>query len=123
VATNSPSPGDKPASGEPAFHESVPKLVGELWELVLAYLKQETLQPLRGLVRFVALGIPGAVLAAVGLVVLLLAALRLLQVHTGGTFHGNMTALPYVITAATGVVVAAVAGMAIVSGRSRRARG
>ena len=103
--------------------ESVPKLVNELWELVLAYLRQETLQPLRGLGRFVALGIPGAILASVGLAVLLLGALRLLQVHTGGTFQGNMSALPYVITAATAVAVAGAAGAAIVSGRSRRTRG
>ena len=103
--------------------DSVPKLVSELWDLVLAYFRQETLQPLRGLVRFVALGVPGAILASVGLAVLLLGALRLLEVHTGGTFQGNMSALPYVITAATGVAIAGGAAVAIVSGRSRRARG
>jgi len=111
------------ADGSGPANESVPKLVSELWDLVLAYLRQETLQPMRGLARFVVLGVPGALLASIGLAVLLLGALRLLQVHTGSTFGGNMSALPYVITAATGVVVAAAAGAAIVSGRSRRPRG
>jgi hypothetical protein len=55
--------------------------------------------------------------------VLLLAALRVLQTETGSTFAGNLTPLPYVIIAATAIAVAALAGVAIVSGRSRRARG
>ena len=108
------------AKSQPTGDESLPKLAGELWDLVVAYIKQETLQPLRGLVRFVALGVPGAILAAVGLVVLLLAALRVLQVDTGSTFQGNMSALPYVITAGTGVAVAGAAVGAIAAGRSRR---
>lgn len=103
--------------------QGVPKLVGELWELVVAYLKQETLEPLKGLGKFLGWGIPGAVLSALGLAVLLLAALRVLQTRTGSTFAGNLTELPYVITAATGIAVAALAGVAIVSGRSRKARG
>ena len=103
--------------------QGVPQLVGELWELVVAYLKQETVEPLKGIGKFLGWGIPGAVLSALGLAVLLLAALRVLQTKTGSTFSGNLTELPYVITAATGIAVAALAGVAIVSGRSRKARG
>ena len=103
-------------------NESVPRLVSELWELVVAYLKQETVQPLRGLGGFVAFGFPGAILSAAGLAVLLLAALRVLQTETGTTFSGDRTALPYVITAAAGVAVVGLAGLAIVSGRSRKGR-
>lgn len=103
--------------------QGVPKLVGELWELVVAYLKQETIEPLKGIGKFVGWGIPGAVLSALGLAVLLLAALRVLQTQTGSTFSGDLTELPYVITAATGMALAALAGVAIVSGRSRKARG
>ncbi|HET6811445.1 MAG TPA: hypothetical protein VFH50_10590 [Acidimicrobiales bacterium] len=102
--------------------QGVPQLVGELWELVVAYLKQETIEPLKGIGKFLALGIPGAVLSALGLAVLLLAVLRVLQTRTGSTFTGNLTALPYVITAATAIAVAALAGVAIVSGSSRKAR-
>jgi hypothetical protein len=96
-------------------------MVGELWELVVAYLKQETIEPLKGIGKFLGFGVPGAVLAALGLAVLLLAALRVLQTKTGSTFAGNLTPLPYVIIAATAIAVAALAGVAIVSGRSRRA--
>lgn len=103
--------------------QGVPQLISELRDLVVSYFKQETIEPLKGLGKFLGFGIPGAVLAALGLAVLLVAALRVLQTDTGSTFHGNLTALPYVITAATGIVVAALAGVAIVAGRSRRARG
>lgn len=122
MAQDAPGTDSRTASAAESA-DSVPKLVSELWELVLAYFKQETLQPLRRLVRFVLIGVPGAVLTATGTAVLLLAALRLLQVRTGGTFRGHMSPLPYVITAATGVAVAGAAVAAILAGRSRRARG
>lgn len=116
----SPAPDPKRDGGR---GQGVPELVSELKDLVVTYFKQETIEPLKGLGRFVGFGIPGAVLAAVGLAVLLLAALRVLQTETGSTFQGNLTPLPYVITAATGIAVAALAGVAIVSGRARKARG
>lgn len=111
------------AGGPGGRSPKVPQLVSELKDLVLTYLKQETIQPLKGVGRFVGFGVPGAILAAVGVAVLLLAALRVLQTETGSTFSGNLTPLPYVITAATGMAVAALAGVAIVAGRARKARG
>jgi hypothetical protein len=72
----------------------------EFIDLVIAYAKQETLGPLRGLGRFVAFGVAGSIALSVGLLLLLLALLRALQTETGSTFQGNLSWLPYLITAA-----------------------
>jgi hypothetical protein len=72
----------------------------EFVDLVVAYAKQETLGPLRGLGRFVAFGVSGSIALSVGLLLLLLALLRALQTETGSTFRGNLSWLPYLITAA-----------------------
>ena len=94
----------------------VPQLAQELREMVVAYFKQETLEPLKSLGRFLAYGVGGGLLTAAGVVVLLVGVLRLLQAETGSTFHGNLTALPYVITLFTGLLIAGLAARAIVSG-------
>jgi len=100
--------------------ESLPKLVSELWDLVVAYAKQETLQPLKGIGKYVAFGMAGSMVLAVGVALLLLASLRVLQTETGTLFTGTWTWIPYFITAAAGIAVAFAAVLAIVSGRSRR---
>lgn len=98
----------------------LPQLVGELKGMVLGYLRQETLDPLKGLARFAGFGVAGAVLSAGGFALLLLAVLRVLQNDTGSTFHGNLSPLPYLATGATGVLVAGLAVSAIRSGASGR---
>ena len=77
----------------------LPGHVQDLTKLVIAYVKQETVEPIKGLKRFVGLGLAGSVLASVGLVLLFLGVLRLLQdeVHA---FKGHLKPLPYVITVA-----------------------
>ncbi|MGH9016561.1 MAG: hypothetical protein ACRDY1_02320 [Acidimicrobiales bacterium] len=77
----------------------------EFVDLVVAYAKQETLGPLKGLGRFVAFGVLGSMLLAVGLLVLMLGLLRALQTETGSTFGGNLSWLPYIITAGAALVI------------------
>jgi hypothetical protein len=72
--------------------------VGDVVELVKAYVKQETLGPLKGAGRWLALGLAGAVCIGIGLVELSVALLRVLQEETGDTFDGNWSWVPYVIT-------------------------
>jgi hypothetical protein len=81
----------------------------EFVDLVIAYAKQETLGPLRSLGRFLGAGVLGSVALAVGVPLLLLALLRALQTETGSTFQGNLSWLPYLITAAAAIGVAALA--------------
>ena len=78
--------------------KSVPALAAELWDLVRAYIKQETVEPIKGLGRKVAFGIGGSVLLSVGLVMLALGGLRALQTETGSTFEDKWSWAPYLIT-------------------------
>lgn len=87
--------------------------------LLIAYIKQETLDPLKGLGRFVAFGVVGSMAIAVGTVLLLVAALRILQTETGA-FHGNLSWLPYVIVAALGVAIMGLATWRIFAGPAAR---
>lgn len=98
--------------------KSLPTLASELWDLVRAYAKQETVQPLKGIVRFVGFGIAGSLLLGTGLVLLALGGLRALQTETGTTFDGNWSWVPYLIVL---VGCAAVVGLAVSRTGKRKA--
>jgi hypothetical protein len=69
----------------------------DVWQLVVDYAKQETIEPLKGLQRWIGAGAGGSLLIATGLSLVLLAALRALQTETGSTFTGNWSWAPYLI--------------------------
>jgi hypothetical protein len=89
-------------SGGDAHDGGLGTQVNELLGLVIAYAKQETLLPLKNLGRFVAFGVAGILLLAVGGVVLTVTAVRVVQTETGNHLHGELTWVPYM----GGVVVA-----------------
>ncbi len=93
---------------------------GDFVRLVVDYAKQETLGPVKGLARFVAFGVFGSIALSVGVVVLLVALLRLLQTETGTTFGDKLSWLPYVITAGAALLVAGLAGWRITKGAAKR---
>ncbi|MGH9281021.1 MAG: hypothetical protein ACRD12_23405 [Acidimicrobiales bacterium] len=66
--------------------------------MVVAYVKQETIEPIKGLGRYVGLGLAGSGLLGLGLITVFLGLLRLLQTETGSAFDGNWSWVPYVIT-------------------------
>jgi hypothetical protein len=86
----------------------LPQLVRELWELIVAYFKQETVVPLRQLGRWILFGILGAVLLGVGVLLLAMAGLRALQEETGSAFTGNLSWIPYMIMVAALLVGGAI---------------
>lgn len=92
---------------------------GDVVQLVLDYAKQETLEPLKVLLRFVIFGTLGSFAIALGTVLLLVAVLRILQTETGA-FHGNLSWLPYLIVLAIAVVIMIAAGLRIVAGPAAR---
>ena len=98
--------------------DGLPGMATDLWQLVLGYVKQETLDPIKGLGRFVAFGLAGSLVLGTGLVLLFLGALRLLQEETGSAFTGNLSWIPYLITVLACVVVAGLAVKA--RGRGQR---
>lgn len=80
-----------------ANNKSVPDTLQDLKDLLVAYAKQETVDPLRNLGRFLGYGLGGVVLFALGTVFLGLSALRALQSQTGDVFDGFWSWVPYLI--------------------------
>ena len=91
----------------------------EAFSLLVAYAKQETLEPFKSLMRFVLFGTLGSVAITIGTVLFLVAVLRILQGETGA-FHGNLSWLPYVIVAALGCAAIAAASLRIAAGPAAR---
>ena len=83
--------------------------IGETIDLLKAYVRQETIGPLKGAGRWLGLGIAGAMALGLGLVFLMLALLRLLQTEAAETFDGNWSWAPYAITLVACALVGAVA--------------
>lgn len=100
-----PGPAARPAS-DPSDLASNAQDVARL---VVAYVKQETIAPIRGLGRFVAFGLAGSALVGLGMLIVLLGVLRLLQEQTGSVFRGNWSFAPYLLTVAAAAVVAGAA--------------
>jgi uncharacterized membrane protein YidH (DUF202 family) len=89
--------------------KSLPTQIGELWRLVLAYFRQETVEPVRNLGRFVGLGVAGSLLLGIGVGLLVLATLRFFQTETGSTFTGHLSWIPYFIMMIVALVLAGAA--------------
>jgi hypothetical protein len=71
----------------------------ELKDLVVAYLRQETLDPLRNLGRFLGFGLAGGLLLGIGAACAAVGGLRAMQTETGTAFTGNWSWAPYAIVA------------------------
>lgn len=99
--------------------EPLPQLADELWRMVLAYLKQETVEPVKGLGRYVAVGMGATLVVAIALVLFLLSGLRALQGETQTVFTGELTWVPYAICTGGTLLVVSLAAGAIARGRSR----
>jgi hypothetical protein len=80
-----------------AENKSVPQVISELWVLTKDYARQETVEPLKGVGRYLAYGLGGVVVGSLGVILLLLAMLRALQTETGSTFHGSWSWAPYAL--------------------------
>ena len=91
--------------------KSLPTLVTELWELVVGYAKQETVEPVKGLLRFLGWGVPGAIVSTLGMVLLFLGGLRAIQSES--SFEGHLSWVPYLIASVGAAAVAGLAARAI----------
>jgi hypothetical protein len=80
--------------------------VRELQELVVAYAKQETLDPIKGMARYVGFGLAGAVLMGCGISFLAMGALRGMQSNRGWVVNGNWSWVPYLAVVIALVLIA-----------------
>lgn len=82
---------------------------GEIFDLVVAYARQETIEPLRGAGRWILWGLASMVLISLGMVLFALGLLRAVQDLAGTTFDGPWSFMPYVIGVVFSAIVVAVA--------------
>ena len=85
--------------------KSMPEVATELWGLTRDYARQETVDPLKGVGRYLGYALGGALLGGLGVILLMLAGLRALQTETGDVLDGNLSWLPYVIVLAVAALL------------------
>jgi ABC-type Mn2+/Zn2+ transport system permease subunit len=88
--------------------KDVATLVTELADMIVRYAKQETVEPIRDLRRYLGFGLAGSLLMSIGIPLLLLGELRAIQVETFPHLTGNLTWVPYTIVFLTGAGIIAV---------------
>lgn len=89
----------------------------ELRELVIGYARQETIEPLAELRRYLQWGVAGGLAVGLGCFLLLLSLLRGLQAIDGIEHStGWLSLIPYVATLLVGALMIVAAGMAITKG-------
>lgn len=98
---------------------SIQKDLEEIRALFIQYVKEETLQPLKDLGRFVLWGTIGSVFVGFGFAMLLFAALRFLQ-EQFRVLDGSLSWLPYLIVVVLGLLIMALTAWRIVSGAAKR---
>jgi flagellar biosynthesis protein FliQ len=91
----------------------------EIKDLAVQYIKEETVQPLKDLGRFVAWGSAGSLLVGFGVALMLLGALRFLQ-EQFPVLDGTLSWLPYLIVVVLAALVVALTFWRIVSGTAKR---
>jgi hypothetical protein len=87
--------------------KSIPEVATELWAMTKDYARQETIDPLKGVGRYLGFGAGGALLLALGVIMLMLSGLRALQTQTGDALDGSLSWLPYVIVLAVAALLVA----------------
>ena len=90
----------------------------EVFGLVRDYAKQETVDPLKGLLGYVKRAFPGALLVGLGVIELMVFVLRLAQSEGSDIFDGRLSFIPYLITLAVATVVLLLAKRGLSSKKS-----
>lgn len=75
--------------------KDVPDTLHDLWDLLVAYAKQETIDPLRNLGRYLGFGLAGVLLLTLGTFLLGMALLRFVQTMTGDWVNDPWSWVPY----------------------------
>ena len=92
----------------------------EIKGLVVRYVKEETVQPLKDVVRYAAFGALGSVFVGFGSLTLLIGLLRFPQQFR--VLDGSLSWLPYLIVAVVAIAVLALTAWRIVADASVRRR-
>jgi hypothetical protein len=98
---------------------SIQRDLEDIKDLAIKYIKEETIQPLKDLGRFVAYGAVGSLFVGFGFTLLLLGSLRFLQ-EQFKVLDGTLSWLPYLIVAVLAAIVVGITMWRIVSGTAKR---
>lgn len=123
-ARHAQEPAGGTATADSAAHRATDpgepgEVLAELRDVVLAYFRQEAVDPLKRLLAWLGFGLAGGVFICAGLVLLALGGLRALQTETGDHLAGHLSWSPYAIVLAGVLVVFLLARSAA---RARRRR-
>jgi H+/Cl- antiporter ClcA len=98
---------------------SIQRDLDEIKTLVVRYIKEETIQPVKEMGRFIAFGVLGSLFVGFGTTLLLIGSLRFLQ-EQFKVLDGSLSWLPYLIVVVLAVIVVALTFWRIVSGAAKR---
>jgi hypothetical protein len=98
---------------------SLQRDIDEIRTLVVRYIKEETIQPLKEMGRFIAYGVLGSLCVGFGITLLLIGSLRFLQ-EQFKVLDGSLSWLPYLIVAVLACAVIALTVWRITSGAAKR---
>ncbi|MDH2903138.1 MAG: hypothetical protein PXZ08_04205 [Actinomycetota bacterium] len=101
---------------------SIQRDLEEIRDLFVRYLKEQTVQPLKDLGRFVAFGALGSIFVGFGAVVGLLGLLRMFQ-WLFPVLDGSLSWIPYLIIVVLALVVGALVVQRIFAGAPRKSKG
>ena len=105
----------------PSEQKSIPQVLSELWEMLVTYAKQETVQPLKGLFRFVGVGVAAMLLLGTGVLLMSVSVLRLLQTKEpfGWQLSGSLNFIPYLVSL---LVLGVLIGLAVLAIKPKRSK-
>jgi hypothetical protein len=105
----------------PSEQKSIPQVLSELWEMLVSYAKQETVEPLKGLFRFIGVGVAAMLLLGVGVLLMSISVLRLLQTKEpfGWQLSGSLNFIPYVVSL---LVLGVLIGLAVLAIKPKRSK-
>jgi flagellar biosynthesis protein FliQ len=98
---------------------SVQRDLDEIKKLALRYIKEETIQPLKDMGRFVVWGALGSLLVGFGYFLLLFGALRFLQ-EQFKVLDGTLSWIPYLVVVVLAALIIGLTLWRIVSGSAKR---
>jgi TRAP-type C4-dicarboxylate transport system permease small subunit len=101
---------------------SIQRDLKDVRDLFVRYFKEQTLEPLKELGRFVAFGVAGSLFVAFGVVVGLIGVLRMLQ-DVFPVLDGSLSWIPYLVVVVLGVGVCLLVVQRIFAGAPRRSKG
>jgi len=102
-----------PSGAHKSEDKGLAEVLTDLWQLVRDYARQETIDPLKSIGRFVGFGAAGAAALSLALLFASLAVLRGLQTETSGHLTGSWNWVPYAVTLVIDAVAVALALRAI----------